>query len=256
MWFSGSMKRILLTIFFLFIVGGQFAYGAFPVDWGRKCELVIQNSQVVTDCTDYPVLITLATLPSEIFDADGSYPALNGGGDIRFSSNADGSTQLPCEIEQFVTDNDPANGKAEIWVKRTLSSASNTSIWIWYNKSGESQPAEDSAYGKEAVWDSNFKMVQHMNQDPSGSAPQMIDSTSNDNDGTSAGTMLTGDQVAGQIDGSLDFDGGDDYVDMGTDASLLAVNYTLTAWISVNASVPSLRRIIVNRFPYGVLYSI
>lgn len=193
---------------------------AFPTGWGRKCELVIQHSQVTADCTDFPVLVTKDTLPSEIFDADGSYPALNGGGDIRFSSNSDGSTQLACEIEQFVTDNNPANGKSAVWTKRTLSSAANTSIWIWYNKAGESQPAEGAAYGKHAVWNSDFKLVQHMNQDPSGSAPQMIDSTSNSNDGTSVGSMTSADLVDAKIGKGLDFDGNDDYLQVTDSASL------------------------------------
>ena len=183
--------------------------------WGRKCSLTIQSSQVTDNEVNFPLLVTEDTLPSEIFDADGSYPALNGGGDIRFSSDSDGNTQLACEIESFVTDNDPANGKAAIWVKvPSLSSSSNTTIYIWYNKAGESQPAEGDTYGKHAVWDSNFKMVQHMNQTPTGSAGDIVDSTSNSNDGTTY-NMDSADQVAGQIDGSLDFDGGDDYVDCG-----------------------------------------
>ena len=153
---------------------------AFPTGWGRRCALVIQSSKVTDTETNFPVLVTEDTLPSEIFDADGSYPALNGGGDIRFSSDEAGNTQLACEIEQFVTDNNPANGKAAVWVKvPSMSSSSNTTIYIWYNKAGESQPAEGDAYGKHAVWDSNYKMVQHMNQDPSGGAGCIIDSTSN-----------------------------------------------------------------------------
>ena len=51
----------------------------------RKCELVIQSSQVPASLTDFAVLLTEATLPSEMFDADGANPALNGGGDIKFS---------------------------------------------------------------------------------------------------------------------------------------------------------------------------
>jgi hypothetical protein len=38
-----------------------------------------------------------------------------------------------------------------------------------------------------------------MAEDPSGTAPQVIDSTSNSNDGTSAGSMTSGDLVDGEI---------------------------------------------------------
>ena len=217
---------------------------AFPTDWGRRCALVIQSGQVTDNEVNFPLLVTEDTLPSEIFDADGSYPALNGGGDIRFSSDEEGNTQLACEIESFITDNDPANGKAAIWVKvPSLSSSSNTTIYIWYNKAGESQPAEDNAYGKENVWDSGFVMVQHMNQTPDGTADEIVDSTANDNDGTTSG-MDSADQVAGQIDGSLDFDWVDNYVDI-FDSETVSTklqsigdnnNYTLVAWIKTDAA--------------------
>lgn len=203
--------------------------GAFD-DWGRKCELVVQSSQVVSNCTDFPLLITEDTLPSEIFDADGSYPAINGGGDIRFSSDSLGVFPIPCEIEEFVTDNNPANGKASIWVKRSISSSSNTSIWVWYNKSGEVQPVVDATYGAENVWNSNFLVVQHMQEDPSGSAPQMKDSTSNNFDGASAGGMATEDQIAGKINGNLDFDGVDDNI-TGSISGMDGCIGTLSCWI-------------------------
>lgn len=89
-----------------------------------------------------------------MFDADGSYPAQSGGGDIRFTSDAAGSTLLYAEIVSFVTDNDPANGSAEIWVKVTSVTASgDTTIYVWYNTSGsDSQPAVGAAGGRNGVW--------------------------------------------------------------------------------------------------------
>ena len=69
---------------------------AFPTDWGRRCAIVIQSSKVDANLADFPVLLTKDTLPSEMFDHDGSYPALEGGGDIRFSSDEAGETQLAC----------------------------------------------------------------------------------------------------------------------------------------------------------------
>jgi len=68
-------------------------------------------------CNGVEVLLTAANLPSEMFDADGSYPARSDGGDIRISKDAAGATQLAREIVNFNIDNDPANGYAEIWVK-------------------------------------------------------------------------------------------------------------------------------------------
>ena len=206
---------------------------SFPEGWGRKCILAIQADKIDANQINFPVLLTEDTLPSEMFDADGDYPALNGGGDIRFSSDNAGSTQLSCEVVTFITDNNPANGVAEIWVKvPSISSSSNTTIYVWYNKSGESQPAIDATYGAESVWDSNFVMVQHLNEDPSGSSPQMIDSTSNDKDGISNGTMLTEDLVAAQIGKGLDLDGNDDYINI--PQIVLDSNFSVSFWAKPN----------------------
>jgi hypothetical protein len=45
----------------------------------------------------------------------------------------------------FVTDNDPANGVADIAVKvPSVSSTTDTVIYVWYNKAGETQPAANT----------------------------------------------------------------------------------------------------------------
>jgi len=215
---------------------------AFPTGWQRKCKLTIQNGKIDDTLSYFPVLVTETTLPQgndEIFDADGSHPAQNGGGDIRFSSDAAGSSQLACEIVTFTTDNTPANGKAEIWVKvPSIASGTDTDIYIWWETAGsDSQPAEDAAYGKEDVWDDGgndyFKMVQHLNEDPTPNGAQAIDSTQYDNDGTSTGTMATEDLVTGAFAGGTqgkgwDFDGSDDIVDIA--AIDFAQPLTMSAW--------------------------
>ena len=212
---------------------------SFPNGWGRKCILEIQADKIDANQGNFPVLLTENTLPLEMFDADGSYPALNGGGDIRFSSDIAGNTQLSCEVVTFTIDNNPANGVAEIWVKvPSISSSSNTTIYVWYNKSGVSQPAADATYGSESVWDANFKLVQHMSEDPSGSSPQMIDTTSNNNDGISGGTMTSADLVAGKIGKALDFDGSDDRIAVSHDASIdfADEDFTISIWFRTDTA--------------------
>lgn len=219
---------------------------AFPTGWLRKCKLTIQNAKIDDTLSNFPVLITETTLPQgndEIFDADGVHPAQNGGGDIRFSSDSAGSSQLACEIVTFTTDNTPANGKAEIWVEvPSISSSVDTDIYIWWETSGsDSQPAEDATYGKEDTWDDGgsdyFKMVQHLNEDPTPNGAQAIDSTQYDTDGTSAGTMDSDDLVTGAFQGGTqgkawDFDrNSDQYIDCGN-PNALNVDYVSVSFFA------------------------
>jgi hypothetical protein len=158
---------------------------AFPTSWSKKCKLTIDHTKVTGDLANFPVLLTVANLPSAMFDADGPYPAINGGGDIRFSSDIAGVTQLPCEVCQFVTDNTPANGLAEIWVKLTsVSSSVDSAFYIWWRSPGQTQPARNNAYGLENVWDSSFRGVWHLSEAWIADADNFKDSTANVKHGT------------------------------------------------------------------------
>jgi hypothetical protein len=80
------------------------------------------------------------------------------------------------------------------------------------------------------VWDSNYKGVWHLSEDPSGT---IYDSTSYNNDGTTQGGMTSGAQTYGKIDGSLYFDGSDDYLSVSDAVSLdMTSSITLEAWVN------------------------
>ena len=71
-----------------------------------------------------------------------------------------------------------------------------------------------------------------MNEDPSGGSDCIVDRTSNSNDGTPGGTMLTEDLVDANIGKGIDFDGTDDNVNTGSGTSLDDVDpVTISAWI-------------------------
>jgi len=227
---------------------------AFPDGWGRKCALVIQNGQVPANQSNFPVLLTEDTLPSEMMDADGSYPALNGGGDIRFSSDSAGSTRLACEIVDFTTNNDPANATAEIYVKiPSVSSSVDTTFYVWYNKTGESQPARNDTYGSDNVWDSNYIMVHHMD----GSAyTDLDDSTSNQQDVTAQEGSPTFGASAPYGEG-VDYSGTTQGHEVADSATLdLASQFTVSAYFNAG-SLGSYPRLAVkahtsNASPYTV----
>ncbi len=93
---------------------------------------------------------------------------------------------------------------------------------MWYSgHDGTNWRILHSSYRSLNVWDENFVGVYHMNQNPNGDVADAIkDSTPNINQGTPVGTMLTEDLVDGKIGKALDFDGSDDYIDLGTGSDL------------------------------------
>ena len=161
---------------------------AFPDGWGRKVALVIQNSQVAGSGshTDFVVTIDKNCIPSEAIDAGGN-SALNGGGDIRFSSDSAGTSRLPCEIVSFVTNATESSRQCEVYVKvPSVSTTADTTIYMWYQKSGESQPAVTDTYGRDAVW-SDYALVCHGNGNTDSSGNQDLVPNSTDYSGDTGG---------------------------------------------------------------------
>lgn len=141
-------------------------YQATPASsgWERKHPITIQSSQVVGSGshTNFPVLITLDNLNTEVVD-NGSNSAKVNGDDIIFTSdgNSDGSNRLSCQIVEFVADATGGNRRCQIWVKiPSLSTSTNTTIYIHYKNPSATQPASDAVYGSESVW-TNYDFVSH-----------------------------------------------------------------------------------------------
>jgi len=78
------------------------------------------------------------------------------GSDIVFTAG-DGSTELSREIETFTTGGSPM---LNAWVKTNVSSSASTKIFMYYNG--------DSVANTTDTWDSNFTLVQHLQEDPAG----------------------------------------------------------------------------------------
>jgi len=195
----------------------------YDVDWPYRREIAIDHTMVVNVASpsityaDFPVLVSATGLSN--INANGT--------DIRFTTS-NGITELPREIESY------SGGTLYAWVKLTLTKdagdSTNDIIYMYYGNTSASEPAPGSAYGSQNVWNTGYKGVWHLKENPAGTAPQMKDSTSVGNDGTSGGSMTSGDQVAGKIDGSLNFDGFNDWINLGNDASLQITTVTIEVW--------------------------
>jgi len=111
-----------------------------------------------------------------------------------------------------------------------VSSTSTRDIYIYYGN--DTVPLANQE-NPTAVWDSNYKGVWSLGHDgvATTTMPDFRDSTSNANDGSSQ-NMNSADLLDGQVDGALDFDGVNDYVDAGSASSLDNLEIvTYSAWI-------------------------
>jgi hypothetical protein len=183
----------------------------------RRKQITIDHTRVGSTLTDFPLLVKIV--------ADTDLGAeINAYTEIAFTAD-DGTTLLDQEHNDFAASGGQVD--ASYWVRvPSISSSSDTVIYMYYT-AGQSR--SDST----AVWDSNFEGVWHLEQDPSGGAPQILDSTSNGRDGTSEGSMTSGELVAGRLANGLSFDGSDDDIDVG---AINPSHVTISLWAYLTAS--------------------
>ncbi|RMF04229.1 MAG: DUF2341 domain-containing protein, partial [Chloroflexi bacterium] len=179
-------------------------------NWTRRIKLVFTNT-VAEDVNDFPVLVTLNSSRIDYAQTQ------NAGQDIRFV-DPDG-TLLPHEIDRW-----DETGTSQVWVKvpNIPASSSTDYIWLYYGN-----PTAPDGQNPAAVWDGSFKGVWHMDSG-------FLDSSGFGNHGTSVVHLPTT-SPNGQIDNAQNYDGSNDYIDVGSDASLdniFSGGGTVSAWIN------------------------
>ncbi|MHA2369734.1 MAG: DUF2341 domain-containing protein, partial [Candidatus Hodarchaeales archaeon] len=193
-----------------------------PASWAdssfryRK-NITTNPANVPADLTNFPVLI-------DLYDSDLQQKARADGWDIMFTDVS--GTQLAHELELFDRAYNATHAHLVAWVKADLSGSQDTILSMYFGK-----PLSSNQETPENVWDSDFKAIWHLNDDPTGTAPQIEDATANENDGTAFGSMLSSDLVSGAMGGALNFDGSNDYVDFGNPTELQITGaLTVGAW--------------------------
>jgi hypothetical protein len=142
-----------------------------PDGWAWEIPVAVRATAIDATLSNWTAILTEATLPDHVFDH-----AQNGGGDLRFYGGKNGTNRLACDVRIF----DTANGIADIAVLiPTVSSTVDTVIYLRYGKAGVSQPAPSEPYGQYASYDEYTVGVWSLNEDPSGTAPQMKNRASN-----------------------------------------------------------------------------
>jgi len=202
--------------------------------WAKRKKIEIDNTNVDASLSHFPMPVFLGTsvgLNNE--DTTAIFDEVGASWQKIAVTESDGTTELYVEKEGW----DNGTETAVLWVSSSSWSVSNsakTTIYIYYDSSKTDNTSYVADVGSRTeVWDSHQTMVQHMNQDPAGSAPQMIDSTSNSNDATADGGMTSGDLVSGKIDNALNFDINDNI--LLSDSSLQTQSITVSAWVNIDS---------------------
>jgi hypothetical protein len=175
--------------------------------WKKRIKLTVLGEYIEEDLVNFPVMIHLDFTCLGVFNELGA----NSKRISVFDSN-----QQQCYVE--IEDWNVSITDAWLWVKvPTLSSGVNSDLYLYYDNLQPDNFTYVGTVGEipaQNVWDSNFRVVYHMSQDPSEGTDCIKDSTSNINHGTASGTMTSGDLIDGQVGKALDFDGVDDNVSL------------------------------------------
>jgi len=196
---------------FSFETGYPSQFDPFEFGWHYRKQITINHTQVADDLENFSVLIS--TIDPDLMKAQ------DDGGDILFMNGTGVAKRQYHEIETF----DQTTGTLVAWVNvPALSSSQDTVFYMYYGN-----PTCINQQYPEKTWNSHYKAVWHLNNNPIGT---IVDSTANSNNGTSHGGMTTSGLVDGKTGKCLNFDGIDDYISVPDSSSLKPTDVTLVAW--------------------------
>jgi MSHA biogenesis protein MshQ len=202
--------------------------------WQRRKAIKLLATQIEAPIPDdalleFPVLVSLD-------DKQIAATADPSGSDIVFTGS-DKLTPFATEIERF----DPDGGELVAWVKvPRLSASTDTTIYLYYDHA--KPPPRDPA--PEAVWSADYLAVLHLSQDPgTGNLREILDATSNNNDGTAV-QMETSNRIDAKIGRGFDLDGIAERVDFA--AMDLGDNFTVSLWAKLDPASTNLQTLFAN----------
>jgi hypothetical protein len=211
-------------------------------DWKYRREITVSNTNIDSNLTHFPALLTLGSSVgigndnvTSIFDELGSDSKKIA------ITKTDGVTQLYAEIEEW----DDSGETAVLWVSKSdliLTSGSSTSLYFYYDSSKD----DNTTYIGDTkgstpvtnVWDSNFGSVWHLNE-TSGGSGAIKDSIGNDN-GTDLNSPTL--ESTGQIGNAIEFNTGDsEAIDLDGSGYNQGA-FTVKMWINPQSGVAQYQR--------------
>jgi cysteine-rich repeat protein len=197
----------------------------------------IGDTGAPTTLTNYPLLISVTSTSLRTVANGGRVENANGY-DIAFTG-ADTTTcggPATCTFNYEIESYSATTGAVVAWVNipalRTVSATSDTVIYVQYGDAAISSPTQNA----NGTWETNFRGVWHMNQNPGGAAPQMSDSTSTAAHATATNGPTT---ATGLMSSAVTLDGTNDYIDYTTNAAFnwsAADTFTYSAWFRTTDS--------------------
>jgi len=193
--------------------------------YGEKAYATWTNPASVL--VDFSGMINLGNLPQAWWDAVNTFD-----GTMGRVSTSDG-IELAADWIDF------DDGAETGWLRLLWPDLQDTGtqiVWVFPPVTDNEAYASTHVYGSDNAYDSSWEGYWPLEEDPSGSAPQMLDRTLNSVDLDSAGTMTFGDLVSSQVANGLHFDDIDDYLitdSVVTDPDI-DDDFTFMGWINTD----------------------
>jgi len=199
--------------------------------WSKRIKITIDCTNIDSDKTWFPVTIFLgASVGQTPNDVTAIFDEVGANRKKIAVTKDDGTTELYVEIEQWdsVAEEAVLHVSLDGWV---VTSAVNTEIYIYYDNTHADNNARVGDIGaRTEVWDTNFKMVQHMVDTTTST---ITDSTSSNNDGTKAAANEPIEAEA-KVGRGQQFDGSNDLINT-TDLDLTG-GATVEAWAELDST--------------------
>lgn len=186
----------------------------FNTSFGRRFNVTVLPAQVDETINDFPVFFNVSDAPSEFWSnvqSDGSDIVVTQGEDV----------QVPRELVYFNT----TDMTGELRFRGNISSSANTTFYIYYDNPSATEVNDPTTYN------SSWLAVYHMRDNTTST---VNDSTSNNNQGNKFAANEPLQVQTGQIYQAQNFDGTDDFINIGSGASVDNIwdgGGTLLAWV-------------------------
>lgn len=209
----------------------------YDTNWSYRKLFTISETDIANngDLTNFITLVNYT-------DSDLATHAQTDGDDIVFTST-DGSTKYDHELNSF----NSGSGEISAWVEiPTVDDTADTSFYMYYGNGSAS--AQENVTG---TW-GDYDAVYHLEEDPSGGAGAILDSTSNNYDGTAGSSLGPGNLVSAQFGNGISFDGtANSSISMGDVLDIGTQDLTLQVWVNFDQNITGSKGALIQKGAWG-----